>query len=130
MPLFSLAFFIASLCNLALPLTPNFIAEFLCLCSLWAHNVGALAGALIGVVLSAAYTLWAYARVVHGMPKTTSFRAMADLNRRESWTLLPLALIAVWWGLKPGIVLNDLSAGLWFWNQTAQGILPMDSWVL
>ena len=130
MPLFSLAFFIASLCNLALPLTPNFIAEFLCLCSLWAHNVGALAGALIGVVLSAAYTLWAYARVVHGMPKTTSFRAMADLNRRESWTLLPLALIAVWWGFKPGIVLNDLSAGLWFWNQTAQGILPMDSWVL
>ena len=85
---------------------------------------------LIGVILSAAYTLWAYARVVHGMPKTTSFRAMADLNRRESWTLLPLALIAIWWGLKPGIVLNDLSAGLWFWNQTALGVLPMDSWVL
>lgn len=130
MPLFSLALFIGSLCNLALPLTPNFVAEFLCLCSLWAHHVGVLVGALIGVILSAAYTLWAYARVVHGMPKSTFFKAMADLNRRESWTLLPLGVIAVWWGLKPGIVLNDLSGGLWFWNQSSLQTIVVETWMI
>lgn len=129
MPLFSLALFIASLCNLALPLTPNFVAEFLCLCSLWGHNLTVLVGALIGVILSAAYTLWAYARVVHGMPKTTFFNAMADLNRRETWTLLPLGLLTIWWGLKPEIVLNDLSAGLWFWQQSAQKALSVYPWI-
>lgn len=129
MPLFSLAMFIASLCNLALPLTPNFVAEFLCLCSLWGHHIGVLAGALIGVILSAAYTLWAYARVVHGMPKSQFFKAITDLNRRETWTLVPLALLAVWWGLKPGVVLNDLSGGLWFWNQAALQNISADFWM-
>lgn len=118
MPLFSLFLFLFSLCNIALPLSPNFVGEFLCLSSVFAHNLGAFLGALIAVILSAAYSLWAYARVVHGMPKSTYFESFADLNRREFWTLLPLLMVTIWWGIKPGMVLNDLAASLWFWNQT------------
>jgi len=44
--------FVFSLCNMAMPLTPNFLAEFLCLCSVFAHNPFALAGALIAVILA------------------------------------------------------------------------------
>jgi proton-translocating NADH-quinone oxidoreductase chain M len=121
MPLYSLMFFLFSLCNMALPLSPNFVGEFLCLCSVFAHHLGALIAALIAVILSAAYTMWAYARVVHGMPKPHFFEALADLNRREFWTLLPLLAVALWWGLKPGLVLDQLSSSLWFWHQATYG---------
>lgn len=132
MPVYSLMLLIFSLCNMALPLTPNFIGEFLCLSSVFAHHLGALAAALIAVVLSAAYTMWAYARVVHGMPKPQYFEALADLNRRETWTLLPLLAVALWWGLCPGAVLDVLSSSLGFWHQATYGTLgqqPVD-WVL
>lgn len=121
MPLYSIMLFIFSLSNMALPLTPNFVAEFLCLCSIFAYNLGAFAAALIAVILSAAYTMWAYARVVHGMPKPQYFNALADLNRREFYCLVPLLFLALWWGLKPDYVLEQLSSSLWFWHQTSFG---------
>lgn len=130
MPIYSLFLFLFSLCNMALPLTPNFIGEFLCLCSVFAHNRVALVGALIAVILSAAYTMWAYARVVHGMPKPHYFEALADLNRREVWTLLPLLAVALWWGLKPGLVLDQLSSSLWYWQQATSVHSMTPSWVL
>lgn len=130
MPLWSMMFFLFSLANMALPLTPNFIAEFLCLCSIFAHNGWALFGACLGVILSAVYTLWAYARVVHGMPKPQFFKALADLNRRETWTFIPLLLILIWWGIKPTMVLDQLSTGLWYWNQVNFSNVGIDPWVL
>ena len=130
MPLFSCMFLLFSLANLALPLTPNFVAEFLCLCSVFGHNIWALIFALVGVILSAVYTMWAYARVVHGMPKPLAFAAMADLNRREFWTFVPLVLVASWWGLKPGIVLDLLSSSLWFWHQVALVSEDPASWAV
>jgi NADH-quinone oxidoreductase subunit M len=120
MPLFSFMFFIFSLANMALPLSPNFVGEFLCLSAVFAHHFWALIAACLGVLLSAAYTMWAYARVVHGLPKPKVFSAMADLCRREVWTFLPLLAITLWWGLKPGIVLDQLTPGLIFWHQIAR----------
>jgi proton-translocating NADH-quinone oxidoreductase chain M len=130
MPIYSLMLFLFSLCNMALPLTPNFVGEFLCLCSVFSHHLGALVAALIAVVLSAAYTMWAYARVVHGMPKPQYFEALADLNRREVWTLIPLLALALWWGLKPGLVLDQLSSSLWFWHQATYAASAPVQWVL
>ena len=130
MPIYSLMLFVFSLCNMALPLTPNFVGEFLCLCSVFAHHLGALVGALIAVVLSAAYTMWAYARVVHGMPKPQYFHALADLNRREVWTLLPLLAVALWWGIKPGMVLDQLSSSLWFWQQATYAAKSNVEWMV
>jgi proton-translocating NADH-quinone oxidoreductase chain M len=128
MPIFSALFLIFSLCNMALPLTPNFVGEFLCLCGIFGFNTIALYASCIGVLLSAAYCLWAYTRVVHGMPKPYVFNAMADLNRREFWTLLPLLLVAIWWGIKPQIVLDQLAGSLYFWTET-QDVASLPSWV-
>lgn len=130
MPVYSVFLFLFSLCNMALPLTPNFIGEFLCLCSVFAHNLVALFGALIAVILSAAYTMWAYARVVHGMPKPQYFEALTDLNRREVWTLLPLLAVALWWGVQPGLVLDQLSSSLWYWQQATSVHSHTPIWVL
>jgi proton-translocating NADH-quinone oxidoreductase chain M len=129
MPVYSLFLFLFSLCNMALPLSPNFVGEFLCLCSVFSHNLAALVAALVAVVLSAAYTMWAYARVVHGMPKPQYFHALADLNRREVWTLLPLLAVALWWGIKPNLVLDQLSSSLWFWQQATYAFKEAPHWV-
>lgn len=130
MPVYSIFLFLFSLCNMALPLSPNFVGEFLCLCSVFAHNLVSLVGALIAVVLSAAYTMWAYARVVHGMPKPAYFQALADLNRREVWTLLPLLFLALWWGIKPNLVLDSLSSSLWYWHQATYATPSLSAWTL
>jgi NADH-ubiquinone oxidoreductase chain 4 len=130
MPLFSMMFFLFSLCNMALPLTPNFVGEFISLCGIFAKNGFSLMVCMIGVILRAVYSLWAYARVVHGMPKIQYITAMADLNRREWWTLALLAIIAVWWGLKPNAVLDSLACCVYYWQQCSLST-PMDvSWAL
>nr|YP_009449869.1 NADH dehydrogenase subunit 4 [Pectinodesmus pectinatus]ANG44806.1 NADH dehydrogenase subunit 4 [Pectinodesmus pectinatus] len=130
MPLFSVWFFIFSLCNMALPLTPNFVGEFLSLCGIFAQNAVSLTICLGGVILSAVYTLWAYARVVHGMPKIQYVSGMADLNRREWWTLAILAIIAVWWGLKPTAVLDSLGVCVYYWQQCSLAIYEPSPWAL
>lgn len=121
MPLFSIMLFIFSLCNMAMPLTPNFLAEFLCLCSVFNHNLLRLAGACIQVILQAAYSMWAYARVVHGMPKPMYIQAMADLSRREFFTFVPLLALTVWLGLKPTQVLDSLSSSIVYLHQASLG---------
>lgn len=117
MPLFSFWFFLFTQCNMALPLTPNFVGEFLSLCGIWTSNTISLIVSQAGVLLSAVYSLWAYARVVHGMPKISSIQAMADLNRREWWTLAILAILRVWFGLKPVFILDSLSTVAYYWGQ-------------
>lgn len=128
MPLFSIWFFIFSLCNMALPLTPNFVGEFQSQCGIFAQNGVALAISLGGVLLSAVYTLWAYARVVHGMPKIQYLNGMADLNRREWWTQTILAIIAIWWGLKPTAVLDSLASCVYYWQQRSFAVYEPTPW--
>lgn len=130
MPLFSIWFFIFSLCNMAQPLTPNFVGEFQSLCGIFAQNGIALTLCLGGVILSAVYTQWAYARVVHGMPKIQYQSGMADLNRREWWALAILAMVAVWWGQKPAAVLDSLGAFVYYWQQCSQAVYEPAPWVL
>lgn len=130
MPLFSVMLFLFSLCNMAMPLTPNFVAEFLCLCSAFTHNMVRLAGACIAVILQAAYSMWAYARVVHGMPKPAYLKSLADLNRREFWTFVPLLQLTLWLGLKPRVVLDSLSSSMVFLHETALKTKEPVDWLL
>lgn len=117
MPLFSMMFLLFSLANMALPLFPNFIAEFLTLCGVFTFHTWAMLLALTSMVLSAAYSLWAYARVVHGLPKPQYVQSMCDLCRIEFWTFVPLLLITLWWGFKPQIVLDSMASSIFFWQQ-------------
>jgi NADH:ubiquinone oxidoreductase subunit 4 (subunit M) len=48
------------------------------LCGIFQNNFVCLIICLGGVILSAVYTLWAYARVVHGMPKIQNVNRIAD----------------------------------------------------
>jgi proton-translocating NADH-quinone oxidoreductase chain M len=99
MPVGSTLFFIFSLANLAFPLFPNFIAEMLCLVSLFAVHELLAYVFCICQVLGAAYGFWAFNRVVHGMPRGA---AISDISRTEFHTVLPLLIGVIWLGLKPG----------------------------
>jgi proton-translocating NADH-quinone oxidoreductase chain M len=96
MPIGSTLFFLFTLGNLAFPLFPNFIAEILCLVSIFAVHELLAYVFCICQVLGAAYGFWAFNRVVHGMP-----RGPADITRTEFHTILPLLIGVIWLGIKP-----------------------------
>lgn len=110
MPMMSLYFLLFTLANLSFPLFPNFIAEMLCLVSLFAvHELLAYVFCLLQV-LGAAYGFWAFNRVVHGVPlvglepkglDTKGVKVSLDLSRVESSLVLPLLVGVLWLGIKP-----------------------------
>lgn len=122
MPFFSIFFFFFTLCNMALPLTPNFVGEFLSLCGIFRRNSFSLRISLAGVIQSAVYSLWAYARVVHGMPKRIYIHGMADQNRREWWTLIIQLIGRIWFGLRPNYIQDSLSVPVYYWGQCSLNI--------
>jgi proton-translocating NADH-quinone oxidoreductase chain M len=113
MPLFSIFFFIFSLSNMALPLSPNFISEFLTLCGVFSFHSWVALLSCSSMTLSGAYSLWAYARVVHGTTKPQYITHFADLCRREFYILMPLFLITVWLGVKPNLLLDSLAGSVY-----------------
>nr|AIK66591.1 NADH dehydrogenase subunit 4 [Atractomorpha echinata] len=112
MPLFTIFFFFFTLANMALPLSPSFIAEFLALCGVFAYHSWATVYALISVIRAAIYSLWAYARVAHGRPKNVYIKYVCDRCRREFWCIFPLLWITIWWGFFPSEVLYSLSGSM------------------
>jgi NADH-ubiquinone oxidoreductase chain 4 len=110
MPLFAIIFLFFTLANIAVPLSCNFIGEFLSLLATFNSNafIGILASS--GMVLSACYALFLYNRVCFG--SMSSFikdsSANRDLSRREFFILLPLAFLTLFLGVYPNIVLDPL----------------------
>lgn len=111
MPLYATLFFILTLANLSFPLFPNFIAEVLCLLSLFAvHSLYAYIFC-ISQVLGAVYSFWAYNRIMSGYISNTFYnqgnvstlrqRNVADLSRKEFSFILPIMIGVFWLGLKP-----------------------------
>jgi NADH-quinone oxidoreductase subunit M len=62
-----------------------------------------------GVILSAAYALWLYRKVVFGALVKPSLMSMKDLTLRECVTLFPLVALSIYFGVYPKPVL-DMSA--------------------
>ena len=65
--------------------------------------------ATTGVILSAAYALWLYRKVVFGALVKPSLATIKDLTFRESLTLAPLVILTILFGVYPKPVL-DMSA--------------------
>ena len=72
-------------------------------------NTWVAALATTGTILSAAYALWLYRKIIFGRLTKPSLAAIMDLNYREVITLAPLVLLTLLFGLYPKPVL-DMSA--------------------
>src|SRR5436853_6562914 len=80
MPLYAAAFMVFTLANLGLPGTTGFIGEFLSLIGTFPVNNLVAALATIGTILSAAYALWLYRKVIFGELTKPALAAMKDLD--------------------------------------------------
>jgi NADH-quinone oxidoreductase subunit M len=109
MPLYAAAFMVFTLANVGLPGTSGFVGEFLTLIGTFRVNIWTATLATTGVILSAAYALWLYRKVVFGALTKPSLAGIKDLGYREVITLGPLAVLTILFGVFPKPVL-DLSA--------------------
>ena len=109
MPLFSTILFILCLGNCGVPLTFNFVGEFLSLYGAFEKLplLGALASC--SIIFSAAYTIYMFNRIAFAGSYSKFFLVnIPDLNKREFYILLVLVLFTVGLGLYPAPVLNGL----------------------
>ena len=66
MPIYAVAFMVFTMANVGLPGTCGFVGEFLTLLGAFQVNTWVALFAATGVILSAAYALWLYRRVIFG----------------------------------------------------------------
>jgi len=109
MPLYALAFMVFTLANVGLPGTTGFIGEFLTLIGTFRVNNWVATLAAIGTILSAAYALWLYRKVIFGRLEKASLAHITDMGWREIVVLAPLVILTIVFGLYPAPVL-DISA--------------------
>ncbi|MCA1952262.1 MAG: NADH-quinone oxidoreductase subunit M [Hyphomicrobiales bacterium] len=109
MPLYALVFLVFTMANVGLPGTSGFVGEFLTLLGSYKANTAVALVATSGVILSAAYALWLFARVVYGKVERHALETIPDLDRRELALLVPLALFVIYFGVQPNAIL-DMSA--------------------
>jgi NADH-quinone oxidoreductase subunit M len=109
MPLYAAAFMVFTLANVGLPGTSGFVGEFLSLIGTFKVSILTATLATLGVILSAAYALWLYRKVIFGAIDKPALAGMKDLGYREIITLGPLAILTILFGVFPKPIL-DVSA--------------------
>ncbi|MEX0627624.1 MAG: NADH-quinone oxidoreductase subunit M, partial [Cucumibacter sp.] len=112
MPQYAFAFMVFTLANVGLPGTSGFVGEFLTLIGAFQVNTWVAALAALGVILSAAYTLWLYRRVIFGGLEKESLKSILDLNRREAAVLIPLVVLTIFFGFYPAPLLDATAASV------------------
>jgi NADH-quinone oxidoreductase subunit M len=109
MPLYAAVFMVFTLANVGLPGTSGFIGEFLTLIGTFKVNIWVALLATLGVILSAAYALWLYRKVIFGTLEKPALAGIRDLGWREMVVFAPLVALTILFGVYPQPVL-DLSA--------------------
>jgi NADH-quinone oxidoreductase subunit M len=109
MPVYAFAFMVFTLANVGLPGTSGFVGEFLTLIGTFRVNTWVAALATIGTILSAAYALWLYRKVIFGKLEKPALFNIKDIGWREMAILAPLVILTIIFGIYPKPVL-DLSA--------------------
>ncbi len=99
LPILSAFFVIIMLSSIGLPGLNGFVGEFLILSGTFKINITYSAISAIGIVLSAAYLLWAFQRVMQGKPEGN--HEMKDFRIREILYFIPIILLIFWIGLYP-----------------------------
>ncbi len=112
MPLYAVALMLFTMANVGLPGTSGFVGEFLTLLGTFTANTWVAFFATSGVILSAAYALYLYRRIIFGVLDKPSLMEMADLSPREVVLLLPLALLTIYYGVHPGPILDACAASV------------------
>ena len=112
MPKYAVAFMVFTMANVGLPGTSGFVGEFLTLLGVFKVNTWVALFATTGVVLSAAYALWLYRRVIFGPLTKESLKSMLDLSPRERAIIYPLVVLVIFFGVYPAPVFDVTAASV------------------
>ncbi len=112
MPLYAVFFMIFTMANVGLPGTSGFVGEFLSLVGAYKANSWVAFVATFGVILSAAYALWLYRRVIFGKLEKASLKNIMDLNTREIAILAPLVVLTILLGVWPAPIIDVTAASV------------------
>ena len=112
MPWYALTFMVFTMANVGLPGTSGFVGEFLTLLGAFRANTWVAVFATTGVVLSAAYALWLYRRIVFGVMEKPSLAAITDMSLREKVILVPLIVLTIFFGIYPMSLIDVTTASV------------------
>src|SRR3989339_1077974 len=112
MPRYATIFGLMMMASVGLPLTINFVGEFLSLLGFYkqSHILTLLAGTAI--IVGAIYMLAAYKKMFFGVVTKEENKHLPDVNKRELIALIPLAIITVWLGIYPKPVLGTINTSV------------------
>lgn len=107
MPLFSALFLVFTMANMGFPGTSAFVGEFLILLGSFGANSLVSFFASVSVVLSAAYSVWLFNRVIFGTVGE-HLDHYSDLNKAEFVVLSIMAMVVLLIGIFPNTILEQL----------------------
>jgi len=112
MPRFATIFGIMMMASVGLPLTINFVGEFLSLLGFYqqSHILTLLAG--VAIIVGAIYMLSAYKKMFFGEVTIEENKNLPDVNKRELIALIPLVIITVWLGIYPKPILGPINTSV------------------
>ncbi|MGA9005327.1 MAG: NADH-quinone oxidoreductase subunit M, partial [Xanthobacteraceae bacterium] len=112
MPVYAFVFMVFTLANVGLPGTSGFVGEFLTLIGTFRINTWVATLATVGTILSAAYALWLYRKVILGKLEKPSLFNIKDLGWREITIFVPLIVLTIIIGVYPKPILDFSSASV------------------
>ena len=127
MPMYALLFMYFTMANVGLPGTSGFVGEFLSLMGVFQVNTLVGVVAATGVVLSPAYALWLYRRVIFGDMVRDALKAITDMDRREKLMLAPLVVMTLWLGIYPSVVTDIIGPSVGAMVTQYEAALPVAS---
>jgi NADH-ubiquinone oxidoreductase chain 4 len=107
MPIFTSLFLIFILANTGIPLTLNFLGEFMSLSGIYQKNPVIAVLSATGIILSACYSIFLFNRLSYGS-YSPHLKIIKDIDRREFNLLLSLLIPTFILGILPNFILDSL----------------------
>lgn len=109
MPRYATIFGIMMMASVGLPLTINFVGEFLSLLGFYKQSHAITLTAGTAIIVGAIYMLSAYKKAFFGPVTNEANKNLPDVNKTELVGLIPLTIVAIWLGVYPKPVLEPIN---------------------
>jgi len=109
-PVFATLLTVVALSSIGLPGTNGFVSEFLVMVGSFKTYPYMTTISALGVILAAAYLLWALQRIIYNPLDKPANEHLTDLNWREIGLLVPVLFAIFWLGVYPKPVLARMEA--------------------